>query len=363
MSNHSTYVVIMAGGLGTRFWPSSRQDKPKQFLDILGLGKSLLRLTFERFLNLVPARQILVLTHEDYRDLVAKDLPELASEQILAEPSRRNTAPCIAYAALKIGAREPKACFVVAPSDHLILKEAVFLDKIRQGLAFVGANAALLTLGIQPHRPNTGYGYIQCGAAVALGSDLCRVASFREKPDLPTAEAFLAQGNYLWNAGIFLWSVEAILAAFQTHAPEVLAAFEAGQSKFWTSEETSFIAEAYPKTPCISIDYAIMEKAQNIYTLPADIGWSDLGTWASLYEQLPKDAQGNAGNYPQQQLLTASQNCLVQMPQDKLLIAKGLDNYIIVDDGGVLLIYPKDQEQEIKQVQQQVQEVFEGKYT
>jgi mannose-1-phosphate guanylyltransferase len=348
------YVVIMAGGIGSRFWPSSRMHFPKQFLDILGVGKSLLRLTYERFLNLVPAERILIVTNAQYADLVQEQLPELSRQQILLEPSRNNTAPCIAYAALKIQQKDPQAVFVVAPSDHLILKEGVFLKKIEQAYAFASQHDALLTLGIQPHHPNTGYGYIRYQGQ---DSNLpCVVEQFTEKPDLQTAQGFLAAGNYLWNAGIFIWSVPSLLKALQTYTPKIYELLAPGQDRFWTAAEQDFINQVYPLTPNISIDYAVMEKAPNIYTLPADIGWSDLGTWASLYEQLEKDGEGNAinGKNKGTTWLIDSQNCLVRSPDTKLVIVKDLNGYIVVDEDNTLLIYPKDKEQEIKQIQQRV---------
>ena len=345
----NTYVVIMAGGIGSRFWPSSRAAYPKQFLDILGLGKSLLRLTFERFLPLCPAERILVVTHEDYRDLVQAHLPELSPAQILCEPSRRNTAPCIAYAALKLQAKDPESSFIVAPSDHLILKEAEFLGKITKALE-LAQQGYLLTLGIQPTRPDTGYGYIRYAQTQGQA---CRVERFTEKPDLATAQGFLAQGNYLWNAGIFIWQTKAIIEALARYAPDVYAPLAAQPQAYWTAEEAEFIGTAYAQTPAISIDYAVMERAEQIYTLPADIGWSDLGTWASLYTHLPQDAQGNAADAQSAAglLLEETQNCLVRLPKGKRAVIRGLDNYIVVDEQDVLLIYPKDQEQDIKQVQ------------
>jgi len=354
------YVVIMAGGVGSRFWPASRTAKPKQFLDILGMGKSLIRLTFERFLNLVPASNIFVVTHADYEALVKEELPELGSSQILCEPSRQNTAPCVAYAAFKIRELDADASFVVAPSDHLIIKEEEFLRKIRHGLDFVSKNNALLTLGIKPTHPNCGYGYINFDRAGAK-DDIYPVNCFTEKPDLTTAEAFFAGGQHLWNAGIFLWNVKSLLSAFEKYQPEMYSTFELVSLKMNTLEERSIINTIYPGLESISIDYAIMEKADNIYTLPADIGWSDIGTWGALHEILEKDADQNAllVEDSRQVILEHSQNCLIKSDNtDKLIVIGGLNDYIVVDEADVLLIYPKNKEQEIKPLLK----VIEGKF-
>jgi len=339
------YVAIMAGGIGSRFWPASRTERPKQFLDILGTGKSLIRMTFERFLHLTPADRIFIVTNERYRDLVKEHLPELTDEQILGEPSRNNTAPCVAYTAFKLQALDPEANLIVAPSDHIILQEMDFLETVKKGLAFTSKNDALLTLGIQPSRPDTGYGYIEVGT-VADGA-IRKVASFREKPDLPTAQEYLDSGKYLWNAGIFIWKVEHLLAAFARHAPEIHRILHAGPDVYNTDQETDFINDAYPTTPNISIDYAILEKADNVYTLPSDFGWSDLGTWASLHAELPKDDNENAVTGDRVHLLE-TKNTLVRTPAGKQVVITGLHDYIIVDEGDVLLIHPKSREQEIK---------------
>ena len=342
-----TYVAIMAGGIGSRFWPASREERPKQFLDILGTGKSLIRMTFERFLHICPAERIYVVTNARYRDLVRMHLPELADGQILGEPSRNNTAPCIAYTAFKLHGIDPAANLVVAPSDHVILQEAEFVRKVKQGLAFTETHHALLTLGIQPSRPDTGYGYIELGEQA--GSDIHQVASFREKPDRATAENYLAQGKYLWNAGIFIWKVQHLLAAFARYAPDIHRILGAGQEAYNTPDEQTFLNEAYPTTPDISIDYAIMEKADNVFTLPSDFGWSDLGTWASLHAELPKDDHGNAvTNGPV--YLQDTTHTLVRTPEGKQVVITGLNDYIVVDEGDTLLIHPKSREQEIKAI-------------
>lgn len=358
------YVVIMAGGIGSRFWPASRKARPKQFLDILGIGKSLIRLTFERFLEIIPASNILVVTHEDYNEAVQKELPELGKDQILSEPSRKNTAPCIAYAAYKIAAKDPNANFVVAPADHLILKEAAFLRKIEEGLQFVEEHEVLLTLGIQPSHPNTGYGYIHFDQNQQNG-DFFKVHQFTEKPDLATAEEFLKGGEHLWNAGIFLWNVQTLLNSFSQHATELYQAFES-QKEALKEKERATICEIYDEIESISIDYALMEKSNQIYTLPADIGWSDIGTWGALHKVLEKDEKDNAilTEQKEQVILQNVKDCLLRSTQkNKLLILAELEDYIVVDEEDVLLIYPKSKEQEIKSLRAKVEEDFEKKYS
>ncbi len=343
----------MAGGVGSRFWPKSRNHFPKQFIDILGIGKSLLQLTYERFLNICDNKNIFVLTNETYADLVSKQLPDIINENILLEPSRNNTAPCIAYAAYKIAQLNPDANIVVAPSDHLILKQDIFLNKIKQALDFSSENDALLTLGISPTRPDTGYGYIQYQESSIWcqdkSSEIKKVNAFMEKPILAKAEEYLKSGDYVWNAGIFIWSAASLKKAFEQYAPEIATLFKSGLSFYNTIDEARFISEKYPLSPNISIDYAILEKANNVYTIPADIGWSDLGTWASLHTVGEKDAANNMVNLEKINLKDTS-NCIIHLPNDKAAVIRGLDNYIIVDDGEVLLIYPKSDEQEIKQV-------------
>jgi mannose-1-phosphate guanylyltransferase len=354
MNPSNTYVAIMAGGVGSRFWPASRAARPKQFLDILGVGKPLLRLTFERFLKLCPAAHIFIVTNRQYVGLVREMLPELGPHQILAEPSRNNTAPCIAYTAFKIHALNPQANLVVAPSDHIILEEAAFIDTLRAGLDFTARQDALLTLGIQPTRPDTGYGYIQFDQADS-GAAARKVFCFTEKPPLETARQYLASGGYLWNAGIFVWRAEILLRAFREHAAEIHRILAAGLPYYNTPEEQAFIDEAYPTTPSISVDYAIMEKAANVYTIPSSFGWSDLGTWASLYAESPQDEAGNAIQ-GDKALPIDTRNSFIRLPQGKLAVIGGLDGYIVVDEGDVLLIWPQDREQEIKQVTAQIKD-------
>jgi mannose-1-phosphate guanylyltransferase len=350
MSNN--YVAIMAGGVGSRFWPASRTANPKQFLDILGVGKSLLRLTFERFLQLCPAENIFVVTNGIYRELVKQHLPELSDNQIVCEPSRNNTAPCVAYTALKLQALNPEANLVVAPSDHVILEPANFIAALQEALAFTQNHRALLTLGIEPSRPDTGYGYINFVKDPSEGR-VHKVLRFTEKPPLEQAQAFLASGDYLWNAGIFIWKVNNLLEAFHQHAGEILQILGAEPQHFNTPGEQAYIDRVYPSTPNISIDYAIMEKADNVYTIPSSFGWSDLGTWASLHAEGDKDSHGNTLN-AEPAMLYHVNNCLIRAPKGKLVVIKDLEDYIVVDEGDVLLIHPKGKEQEIKKIAEEV---------
>ncbi|WP_256003326.1 mannose-1-phosphate guanylyltransferase [Pedobacter deserti] len=353
MSNN--YVFIMAGGVGSRFWPKSRNNFPKQFIDILGVGKSLLQLTYERFLKLCPAENIYIVTNGQYESIIMDQLNGIKSRQIICEPSRNNTAPCIAYASFKISAINPEANIVVAPSDHFILYEDIFIQKIRQALAFTEANEALVTLGITPTRPDTGYGYINYSTDNLAG--VHKVLQFREKPSLEKAKEYLAEGNYLWNAGIFIWKVESILKALKEHSSEIHTLFEKGNPVYNTTEEQTFINRHYPTSPNISIDYAIMEQADNVYTIPAEFGWSDLGTWASLYEAAPKDENNNVISAKQIDVRDTS-NSIIHINSDKLAIIRGLDNFIVVDEGNSLLIYPKSSEQQVKAIVSQIGKQF-----
>jgi mannose-1-phosphate guanylyltransferase len=350
----------MAGGVGSRFWPASRESLPKQFLDITGTGKSLLRMTFERFVQLTPAERIFVVTNERYRGLVQQQLPEIATERILGEPSRNNTGPCVAYTAFKLHALDPEANFIVAPSDALIHNETLFLHNLRQALAFTATHDALVTLGIAPTSPHTGYGYIQF-AAEAAEAGVYPVQRFTEKPDRATAEAFLASGDYLWNAGIFVWRSAVVLDAFAQYAPEIHQILKTGADRYNTPEEAGFIAEHYPTTPNISVDYAIMEHADNIYTLPAQFGWSDLGAWAALHEESAKDEHGNVVHSPAA-LLTDTHNSYVRAPREKLVVVGGVDDLLVIDEGDVLLVFPKSREQEIKALREQVAKRYGGRY-
>lgn len=338
----------MAGGVGSRFWPASTEETPKQFLDILGVGKSLIRLTFERFLNLVPAERILIVTNKKYKKITQEHLPELPEENILCEPSRNNTGPCVAYTALRLQAMNPDAIFVTAPSDHVILKEEAFLSRIKEAFSFVEQNDAIVTLGIQPTRPDTGYGYIQMAESASTDGPKS-VSSFREKPNLETAKEYVADGSYLWNAGIFIWKAKELLASFDKNEPDITKVLSEDTSQFNSPGEQAYIDRVYPNTPRISVDYAILERADNVFTIPADIGWSDLGTWNSLHAYLDKDDNNTVTLGAKTHLIDTS-NSIIRTESDKVVVIKGLDNYIVVDEPGALLIYPKSDEQEIKEV-------------
>lgn len=344
-NNTNTYVVIMAGGAGTRFWPASTEEHPKQFLDILGLGKTLLQMTYERFLPLVPTERIYVVTNRKYEDLVARQLPKLPQNNILGEPSRNNTAPCMAYATYKILDEDPKANIVVASSDHLILKEADFLDRVKTGLAFTAENDVICCLGIHPTRPDTGYGYIHYGTEASGG--IFKVIGFKEKPDSETAKEYLEAGSYIWNSGIFIFSGKSMIKALRTYAPLICDLL--AEVPYNSSEEYEILDERYPLTPNISIDYAVMESAENIYTLPADIGWSDLGTWASLHAELAKDENGNSVQ-AERSIIQDAEGNLIRTQSGKTVVVRGMKNMIVVDEKDALLIFPMDQEQEIKGV-------------
>ncbi|GHT10943.1 mannose-1-phosphate guanylyltransferase [Bacteroidia bacterium] len=340
------YCVIMGGGIGSRFWPSSRKTMPKQFLDFFGTGRSLIQQTFDRFNQIIPTANIFIATNEIYADLVKKQLPEITDEQILLEPTMRNTAPCIAYAAYRIRAVNPKANIVVTPADHLILQEQNFHHNIEKGLNFVANYPALVTLGVKPNRPETGYGYIQTEEG---GTDnIQKVKAFTEKPNYELAKIFFESGEFFWNSGIFIWNVQTILNAFHAYLPDITTLFDSGANKFNTPEEASFIKEQYPICQNISIDYGVMEKADNAYMLMADFGWSDLGTWGSLFDLSEKDEQQNAV-LKGKSLLIESANMLLTLPENKLAVIQGLDDYIVADSGDILLICKKSEEQRIKQ--------------
>jgi mannose-1-phosphate guanylyltransferase len=340
------YIAIMAGGVGSRFWPSSTEDRPKQFLDILGIGKSLLRMTFERALKIVPADKILIVTNKRYKALVMVHLPELSENNILCEPSMNNTAPCVAYTALRIQAIDPEATFAVLPSDHVILKEDEYIRLLNLAFTAASTRDVLMTLGIEPTRPDTGYGYIQYQKNAQ--SQIFKVRQFREKPDLVEAQSYLDSGEYLWNAGMFVWSVPTLLSAFERHAPEILQILSQEIVHFGSNTEQEYIDRVYPSTESISIDYAILERADNVYTMPADIGWSDLGTWNSLHAYMSTDSdQVTIGKNIH---LIDSHNVIVMSNNDKKIVIKGLKDFIVVDEDNALLIYPKSDEQEIKEV-------------
>lgn len=354
MSNN--YCIVMAGGIGSRFWPMSRKDLPKQFLDILGTGRSLLQQAFDRFSKVIPVKNFYVVTSVDYVGLVQEQLPQLSNNQILGEPLRRNTAPCIAYAANKIKTINPNANLVVAPSDHLILKEEEFLRQITNGLDFVAHKRALLTLGIYPSRPETGYGYIQIGEKLSYKNldNLHSVKTFTEKPNLQMAEIFVNSGEFFWNSGIFLWSLPTILRAFEAHLSEVSALFSQGENLYNTPDEKAFINKIYSECMGISIDYGIMEKSDNVYVLTADFGWSDLGTWGSLYDNKEKDEDGNVITGANV-LSYGNKNCIVNIPANKIAVLQGLDGYIVVESNNTLLVCRRDDEQQIRQFVNDVQ--------
>lgn len=341
----------MAGGIGARFWPMSKTSRPKQFIDILGSGRTLIQQTFDRFLTVCPKENILIVTNEIYRQQCLDQLEGITEGQVLCEPCRRNTAPCIAYASYKIHQQNPEARIVVAPSDHIILKEAEFTEIINTALETSAKHDWLITLGIKPSRPDTGYGYIQFleDKLEDVDNRIKKVKTFTEKPQLEKAKQFLASGDFLWNAGIFIWSLKSILSAFEYYLPEVNKLFKNGLGIYDTKNEQAFVNETYPVCENISIDYGIMEKAQNVYVLASDFGWSDLGTWGSLYSIRSKDENQNAihGDHV---LTYDSKNCIVNVPKEKLVVLQGLDDYIVVEDEGVLLVCKKEDEQKIRQI-------------
>jgi mannose-1-phosphate guanylyltransferase len=354
----------MAGGIGRRFWPLSKTSRPKQFLDILGTGETLLQQTFHRLSKICPVENFLVVTNVDYGEMVLEQLPLLDKSQVLCEPMRRNTAPCIAYACTKIKSKTPDANIIVAPSDHLITKEDEFLLQLQHGLNYVSKNDALLTLGIMPNRPETGYGYIQIHKKIPFETidNLYKVKTFTEKPDVKMATIFVDSGEFFWNSGIFIWSLNSILNAFDNYLPEVSELFSKGGKYYYTNEEKAFLNKAYSECPNISIDYGIMEKASNVFVLCADFGWTDLGTWGSLWEKSEKDDNGNAVR-GENVMLYDTKNCIVNMKSDKLVVIHGLDGYIAVEGDNTLLICKKEEEQQIRQFFNDVRIKNGEKYT
>ena len=354
----NNYCIIMAGGVGSRFWPVSTNEKPKQFLDFFGTGRSLLRMTYERLDGIVPASNVFIVTNKIYKETILEQLPELEENQVLLEPMRRNTAPCIAYAVYRIRKQNPKANIVVLPSDHLITNEKEFQRVITEGLRFVANNDALLTLGMKPTRPETGYGYIQLGKG---GDDLRKVKTFTEKPNLEMAKVFLASGEFAWNSGMFLWRVDVIIEEFNKYLSEVADKFAEGEDVYGTDGEQDFINRIYPLCPNISIDYGIMEKATNVYVMLANFGWSDLGTWSSLHELTPKDDNGNAVVKCETMLYNAKDN-MIALPEGELVVIEGLEGYLVARDNGVLLICKKDEEAKIRQYVKDAEEKYGKKY-
>jgi mannose-1-phosphate guanylyltransferase len=346
-ANKNTYVAIMAGGIGSRFWPVSRVGHPKQFLDILGTGKTLIQQTFDRFTRLVPAENIYVVTANEYLAITQEQLPHIPAENILGEPFRKNTAPCIAYISFKLQQLNPEASLIIAPADHLILQEDRFLEVCEEALHFVNGQNALLTIGIKPSYPNTGYGYIQHEDSEA-GAGVYKVKTFTEKPNLELAKTFLASGDFLWNSGIFIWQVKNGLHAFQQHMPEMYDLFLADADKLNTPDEKGVIENIYPQCPNTSIDFGVMEKANNVYVIPSSFGWSDLGTWNSAWENMDKDYFENAVA-GRKVIVFDSTKCVVHVPDEKLVVLQGLEDYIVADTRDVLLICKKEKEQAIKE--------------
>lgn len=360
MLNSNYYCVIMAGGVGARFWPMSNSTTPKQFMDILGDGKTLIQKTFERFSKVCPKENIYIVTNKTYHQLTREQFPDISEEQIILEPFRRNTAPCIAYANYKIKAKNPDAVVVVAPSDHYIQKEDLFVDVISKGMAIAADNPCLLTIGIRPTSPNTGYGYIQYDEddVFPTNPSVYTVKTFTEKPELDMAKSFLDSGDFLWNAGIFMWSLPTIDKAFATYLPDINDLFKKGEGLYNTPKEVEFIDRIYQVCRKISIDYGVMEKADNVKVFAADFGWSDVGTWSSLYELRKKDEKQNVvfGNHVK---MYDTGKCIVHIPKrNKVVVIQGLDDYIVADSDNVLLICKKSEEQQIRQYVTDIQVDF-----
>jgi len=343
----NNYVAIMAGGIGSRFWPMSRTSHPKQFQDILGRGRTLIQGTYDRFAQYIPKENIFIVTSQQYESLVIKQLPEMLPENILCEPSRKNTAPCVAYISYKLHQMNPKSNLICAPADHLILDDIAFIKVSLEALDFTAKHNALLTLGVKPTYPNTGYGYIQ-HEEQSVVDNVYKVKTFTEKPDLELAKTFMASGDFLWNAGIFVWQTKNIIHAFEKYLPEIHEVFDGEKDAFNTKHEKAAIERIYPQCVSISIDYGIIEKADNIYVIPSSFGWSDLGTWASAYDSLEKDYLSNAvigGNV----MVFDSNKNMVHADSKKLVVIQGMEDFIVVDTKDVLLICRKEKEQEIKE--------------
>ena len=350
VSSRNNHLVIMAGGVGSRFWPMSTVEKPKQFIDVLGVGKSLLQLTVERFGDICKAENVWVVTNKAYVNLVKEQLPELPDGNILCEPCRRNTAPCIAYVSWKIKSKDPKANIVVTPSDHIVTNTEEFRRVIKSCLNFTMDSDAIVTLGMKPTRPETGYGYIQADltSSSLRNKEIFRVYSFREKPDFDTAKQYISKNNYFWNAGIFIWNVSTIVNAFRVYQPAISKVFEGMLPIYGTDKEQLMIDEKFPECKSISVDYAIMEKAEEIFVCPADFGWSDLGTWGSLLVNTKKDLYGNSCIGNEIDVFETS-NCIIHTTQEKKVIVQGLDGYIVAENDDTLLICRLTEEQRIKQ--------------
>jgi mannose-1-phosphate guanylyltransferase len=349
MAKINNHLVIMAGGVGSRFWPMSTAEQPKQFIDVLGIGKSLLQLTVERFKTIVNPENIWVVTNKTYADTVAEQLPDMPQDHILCEPCRRNTAPCIAYVSWRIKSKDPKANIVISPSDHIVLDVAEFRRVVSDCLKFTADSDAIVTLGMKPTRPETGYGYIEANLSAnsLRNKGIFRVDSFREKPDLETAKQYISKNNYFWNAGIFIWNVSTIVNAFRMYQPGISKIFEGLLPVYGTEKEQEEIDRLFPECENISVDYAIMEKADEIFVCPADFGWSDLGTWGSLQQQTKKDLYGNAC-IGEDINLFETHNCMIHTTQEKKVVIQGLDGYIVAEKNNTLLICKLSEEQRIK---------------
>lgn len=363
MGSSKNYCVIMGGGVGSRFWPMSRERKPKQFLDIFGTGRSLLRMTFDRFAQFIPAENILVVTNEAYKEQVLEQIPEMKPEQVLLEPMRRNTAPCIAFACYHIQAKCPEANIIVSPSDHLILNEARFAQDLKRCLDYVESHNELLTLGIRPSRPDTGYGYIQFKSEEGKAADdFHQVKTFTEKPNRELAEEFLRSGEFLWNSGMFVWNLPTIMSEFRSSLPELCDIMDAGTKDFATEREQSFIKEAFPRCQSISIDYGVMEKAEAVTVLPVDFGWADLGTWGSVYDLKEKDADDNVTLHGEAMYYNSSGNLVAVEGTDRLVVLEGINDCIVAEAEGVLLICRRSEEQSIKTFTGEASERYNKKY-
>ncbi len=350
MPRTNNHVVIMAGGVGSRFWPMSTEERPKQFIDVLGCGKTLLQLTADRFESICDPNNMWVVTNKKYADIVKEQLPEIPVSNILCEPCRRNTAPCICYVSWRIKAVDPKANIVVTPSDHVATNPVEFRRVVSDCMKFTAETDSIVTLGMRPLRPETGYGYIQADltSSSLRNKEIYRVFSFREKPDLETAQQYIKKNNYFWNAGIFVWSVSTIVNAFRVYQPAMSKIFEQMLPIYGTEKEQEEIDKRFPECDSISVDYAIMEKAEEIFVCPADFGWSDLGTWGSLLNQTSKDLYGN-GCIGNNISLYETRNCVIHTTQEKQVVIQGLDGYIVAEKDGALLICKLDDEQRIKQ--------------
>ena len=350
MTNNHNHIVIMAGGVGSRIWPMSVENKPKQFIDVLGVGRSLLQLTYDRFKGLCPNENVWIVTNKKYDAWIKEQLPEVPAENILLEPCRRNTAPCIAYVSWHIKAKDPKANLVITPSDHIVMDTAEFRRVITQCLKFTSETDAILTLGMKPNRPETAYGYIQAdlSSSSPRNKEIFRIDTFREKPDLQTAQKYIQQNNFFWNAGIFIWSVSTIVNAFRIYSPAISKIFENMLSIYGTDKEQEMIDLHYPECENISVDYAIMEKAEEIFVCPASFGWSDLGSWSSLYMHTRHDLYGNSLSGPDINVYD-THNCMIHTTQEKKVVVQGLDDYIVAEKDNLLLICKISEEQRIRQ--------------